>query len=578
MKTIFLLFTLCLMTILLGACGQLDIAVVEETRAATRAVNGSTTDVVAERASPTPTATERSGRGDAPPASQKPTSTPEDAPTESTSEVSDTTPTIRPAGTSGEKEVPSATRTPQADGCAVRTDWIVYSVKRGDTLGRIASGVGATVDELAEANCLQNPDRLFSGQTLRVPRSPDPPTPTPTPTPKAKAHYEDSVHKAEFDYPATWRDVSDELMTRLAGDDGFVQLTAVSAPADLDRVAADEAFHKLRPYGSSPVVEPFTLSDGRQARLIVPSADQPPSQDRQAMIVAPYAEPIYIGEHHFNYLMLAADKDHILDIGASLTLPGATGDIGIDDFSVSAEALSTGGKRLTFRWSSHGANRGTITSGTAERFAPWWPVESVGELIVDVGGTIFADPVMTLRVVNDVSGQEAFETVVVPWTCEHQYFFEPGLKRCPRSAPLTVEGAFQPFEGGFMIWLPWPDQPRPSIYVFGNDRQLSLFPDTWSADDPANVPEQEPPAGLFQPVGGFGKVWRENPAVRDRLGWGTAEETLYNLTYQAEIRESIPGVAYLTRPDGTILRLMEITWLAYVPGQEPFEIGRGVTP
>lgn len=574
MRTIFLLFALCLAAILLAACGQLDIAVVDETRAATSENDRSATSVIAERASPTPTTTRRPGRDDTPPSSQAPTATP----TESASELSDARPTDQPDETTDGTEVPPVTQPPEADECAIRTDWIVYSVKRGDTLGRIARGVDATVEELVEANCLENPDRLFSGQTLRVPKSPDLPTPTPTPQPENWENYEDSVYQAGFDYPAAWRDVSDDLMTRLAGDDGFVQLTVVSSPADLDRVAADQAFHKLQPYGSSPVIEAFTLSDGRQARLVLPSADQPVSMDRQSLIVTPYAEPIYIGEHHFNYLLLAADGDHIRDIGASLTLPPATGNIGIDDFSVAAEDLPSGGKRLTFRWRSHGANRGTITSGTAQRFAPWWPVEAMGELIVDVGGTIFADPVMTLRLVNDVSGQETFATAVVPWPCEHEYFFEPGLTRCPRSAPLTVESAFQPFEHGFMIWLPRPDEPRPSIYVFGNDGQLSLFPDTWSADDPANVPEQEPPTGLFQPVGGFGKVWRENPAVRDRLGWGTAEETLYNATYQDEIRESIPGVAYLTRPDGTILRLMEITWLTYVPGQEPSEIGRGVTP
>ena len=31
-------------------------------------------------------------------------------------------------------------------------------------------------------------------------------------------------------------------------------------------------------------------------------------------------------------------------------------------------------------------------------------------------------------------------------------------------------------------------------------------------------------AGLRTPQRGFGKVWRENPAVRERLGWATQPE------------------------------------------------------
>ena len=33
-----------------------------------------------------------------------------------------------------------------------------------------------------------------------------------------------------------------------------------------------------------------------------------------------------------------------------------------------------------------------------------------------------------------------------------------------------------------------------------------------------------PPAGLLEPIRGFGKVWRENQAVQDALGWATGIE------------------------------------------------------
>jgi len=49
----------------------------------------------------------------------------------------------------------------------------VYVVQAGDSLGRIASRFGVTLDELIQANALTNPDFLFSGQRLTIPGSGD---------------------------------------------------------------------------------------------------------------------------------------------------------------------------------------------------------------------------------------------------------------------------------------------------------------------------------------------------------------------------------------------------------------------
>jgi hypothetical protein len=126
--------------------------------------------------------------------------------------------------------------------------------------------------------------------------------------------------------------------------------------------------------------------------------------------------------------------------------------------------------------------------------------------------------------------------------------------------------------------LPRPDLAQPSIYVFTDDGRVSLYPDTWSADDPDNNLDETPPDGLFEPVGGFAKVWREHPSVRADLGWGTAAEWLYTVTYQSESRESLPGVSYLTRPDGSIVRLLDTIWHEYEPGQALPGVGGGPTP
>jgi hypothetical protein len=93
-------------------------------------------------------------------------------------------------------------------------------------------------------------------------------------------------------------------------------------------------------------------------------------------------------------------------------------------------------------------------------------------------------------------------------------------------AAWEVQTAYQPFERGEMIWsdhVAWYAQPV--IYVLYPDATYERFEDTF---DPALDPVdggQAPPAGLLEPAYGFGKVWRDQPGVRERLGWATSGET-----------------------------------------------------
>jgi murein DD-endopeptidase MepM/ murein hydrolase activator NlpD len=56
-----------------------------------------------------------------------------------------------------------------------RTDWLVYRVVQGDTLGTIAQRTNSTAQALVNANCLSNPNQISVGQSIYVPQLPSSP-------------------------------------------------------------------------------------------------------------------------------------------------------------------------------------------------------------------------------------------------------------------------------------------------------------------------------------------------------------------------------------------------------------------
>jgi hypothetical protein len=102
------------------------------------------------------------------------------------------------------------------------------------------------------------------------------------------------------------------------------------------------------------------------------------------------------------------------------------------------------------------------------------------------------------------------------------------LVGCPTLGEVAERVVVQRFEHGWMLWQARRDTAPPTIYVLFDDSLKYLrFDDTYVPGvEPLNT-SGTPPAGLVQPTGGFGKIWREAsaPSVRDRLGWATATES-----------------------------------------------------
>lgn len=82
----------------------------------------------------------------------------------------------------------AACTAPVVVNCTPRADWTsLYTVQPGNTLAQIARAAGVSLDEVAQANCIADVNRIASGQQLRVPRPIIIPTATPGATPAPTA-------------------------------------------------------------------------------------------------------------------------------------------------------------------------------------------------------------------------------------------------------------------------------------------------------------------------------------------------------------------------------------------------------
>jgi hypothetical protein len=76
------------------------------------------------------------------------------------------------------------------------------------------------------------------------------------------------------------------------------------------------------------------------------------------------------------------------------------------------------------------------------------------------------------------------------------------------------------FQHGWMYWR----QDADRIYVMYNDGRWQDFADIWNEGEPEGA-GLIPPAGLFEPKRGFGKVWRVKlGGSQAAIGWAVEEE------------------------------------------------------
>jgi hypothetical protein len=83
-----------------------------------------------------------------------------------------------------------------------------------------------------------------------------------------------------------------------------------------------------------------------------------------------------------------------------------------------------------------------------------------------------------------------------------------------------VAAAYQSFEHGAMIWR----GDTQEILAVYHDNTWESFDDTFKEGEIERDPNLYTPGELLQPERGFGKLWRSDPDLQKRIGWGTSPE------------------------------------------------------
>ncbi|HSM56364.1 MAG TPA: hypothetical protein VK879_09445 [Candidatus Sulfomarinibacteraceae bacterium] len=246
---------------------------------------------------------------------------------------------------------------------------------------------------------------------------------------------------------------------------------------------------------------------------------------------------------HTTYLPLIASSPpgptiHYFRANVEIADPGDT---------IQLEWASTGGVEASL-WR---ISRGGPIAGV-------WDVAPTGAFSYTIS-TAEREYVQFSLYVTDAEGVSSGAGLTVPLTCPDSWFFSPEPDGCPGAPAHFANGAEQPFESGYMVWVEegWTEG-QAGIYVLYDDEVFSprwaFYPDTWEEGEPLCDVGEAPP-GLFQPERGFGRLWCDEPGVRDRLGWATEPETGYETAVQ---RDSAPRYTtlYVRAADGNVWKLL----------------------
>lgn len=237
---------------------------------------------------------------------------------------------------------------------------------------------------------------------------------------------------------------------------------------------------------------------------------------------------------------------------AQITLPisGSLPNVSINSFTVTPSS-AVGGDTLTLSWNVSGVNSVSIMVVYYGLRFGWVPFEPDQMSLDAVGSATFTAPEGVREISIILTADLLSETLEVSLDCAIGWVSGSNDVECPSAEVRSIQAAYQPFEGGYMIWREDSDM----IWIYINSSQLFVVrPDTYAGGE--IVFDEPAPEGRVQPINGFGKVWIDDAWIRDSLGWALAAEQGYTMSYQeSPIATGTNGSRYrvFTLPDGTFI-------------------------
>jgi hypothetical protein len=224
----------------------------------------------------------------------------------------------------------------------------------------------------------------------------------------------------------------------------------------------------------------------------------------------------------------------------------------VESFTAAPELIDPGDD-ITLSWETVGDAATLCTTMPTGQLSTCWDVPLVGSQVVSTRDSVRNWVVYVLFAIKGDLTEAA--TVSVEVRCPDTWFFANPPDACPGAPAVISDGAAQYFEHGLMIWVEALDMIF-VMYDGGDSKPWRQTPDPWEPGLPDSDPELVPPEGFYQPVRGFGMVWR-NPdgmvyTTREWLGWALGQEFAMEAGYQCD---SAPKYVfcYLRGPEGVIV-------------------------
>ncbi len=246
----------------------------------------------------------------------------------------------------------------------------------------------------------------------------------------------------------------------------------------------------------------------------------------------------------------------------------SSGDGTVEILSLAADkAVAMSGEEVLLTWETTGAASVTVRAAltgpdAADVLVEGLPATGSTTITIpagvgsDVPGTVYLEAYAQA----DGDTPDATETLELRVSCDNAFFFGESTDCVVEPPQEDVEAAYQMFENGFMVWK----GDTRTVYALYDDGTGTTAVEAWDGQT-AITWDEDPPDGMLLPESGFGWVWTEDEAVRTALGWATAAEEGYMMTFQegaVPATDPLQSVVYFTLSDGRTIRYEAGTWSA----------------